>query len=88
MPERGDDCPCAEANIFCLARHIDQAQERVGRDCEIHPMMLASPDRMHAALISHLRQRQKILIKLALVLIGADALHMHKERKPHEAYLS
>ena len=88
MPERGDHIAGAKPNILGAAREVHQIQERVRRDGEIHAVMLAGPDRMHAVFVSNLAEFQHFLIQSLLRLIGTDPLHMHEQRKLHGVFPS
>ena len=83
MPERRDDCAGAETHIFGAPGQVDQADERVGRDGEIHAVMFTGPDRMHAALIGDLAQFQKFLIEFLLAVVSRDTFEVEKKREFH-----
>ena len=79
MPEGRDHRPRPQPHIPRAPRQIDEVQQRVRRDGEVHAMMLTRPDGVHPALIGHVAQLNHLIIKPPLVLVGGHALHMHKE---------
>ena len=85
MPERRDHRARAEPDIGGAARQIGDRDERVGRDGEIHPVMLARPDRMHAALVGNLAKRHEFLIKGFVILLSVKPFHMNEEGEFHRA---
>ena len=51
MPERRDHRAGAEPDRAGLAREIGDVDERIGRDGEVHAVMLAGPGRLEACLL-------------------------------------
>jgi len=84
MPERRDDRARAEANALRLVGEIDEIDERIGRDREVHAVMLAGPDGVHAAAIRDLAQLDHLFVKLLLSGLVGDALHVNEKRKTHD----
>ncbi len=83
VPERGDDIASAKADVFGAAGEVDEVQERVRCNGEIHAVMLASPDGVHAALVGHLAELDHLFIQPLLRFFGVDPFHMDKEREFH-----
>ena len=83
MPEGGNNRACSQPHIFRPAGQISQIDEGIGGDGKIHAVMLACPDRAHAARVGNLAQPDKLVIEFFLALFSGNALKMNKKRKLH-----
>ncbi|CAM2159628.1 hypothetical protein PT2222_60042 [Paraburkholderia tropica] len=83
VPERRDHSARAQAHVLRLAREIDEIEERIRRDREVHAVVLAGPDGVHAAAIRDLAQLDHFFVELLLARLVGDALHVNEKRKTH-----
>lgn len=83
MPEGGNHRSRPKPCPRCAAREISNGHERIGRDGEIHAMVLARPDRVHAALVGDLAERDEFLVEALVALAGIEPFHMDEEGELH-----
>ncbi len=79
MPEWRDDRAGAQPDVLGLVGQIHEVEERIGRDREVHAMVLAGPDGVHAAPVRDLTKLDHLVIKLFLTGLVGDALHVHEK---------
>ena len=83
MPERSDDRAGAEADIRGPPRQAGNVDEGIGRDGEIHAVMLSGPHGVESAGIGHLAELDEFAVELGMALRRVKPFHVDKKREFH-----